>query len=507
MDAQSWAALKACEEWFENVTDTVYGDSTHHPTIGIGHNLVLDNIGAAANAQYQWGVLDSVGIAYDMTTGAVNGGAPLTSTQIDALYNHDVHEAYRQAKALIPQLDLFGDSVQMAVIDIAFQSGAGALAKTGIAAALNHGNVGLAAELVLESGYYRRNPNRGPVAYGWMYRDANLTPSMAESMTAAAKGARSGKVGLKFAPSYRHAPDLVNQFLLHPDIRPFAMIYGWYADDPPGWPGSGDLLVPPTVTRGTAAQGGIGTSAPIGPPAQVSDGGNAAQHAPGSNTPPASGSTPAPSTGPPAGSAPPDSSRGIDFDNASTPGSIDALPGAPPSAPPGNPADAGAGRGAESTTSGSDQQPTQPSHGALTGYDDVPGFAPLDPISGSYAPAVDMGRPPPSPVDPDQQTQDEQAGRAEADSQPGAYAGPDAAAPPAAPADATSTADGSTQSGQGSGSGPAQGETETSTGQPATTGPGGTTSSGTTAGEGEPGTEGSEEVDDEEQGDEEGGWD
>lgn len=94
----------------EGVRQVIYRDSMGHKTIGIGFNLDDAN---------NHKILTRLGINFD----DLLKGKPLTPVQVKQLYNESLKIAFHDANQFIPNLQTYSDSVQIAVIDMAFNLG------------------------------------------------------------------------------------------------------------------------------------------------------------------------------------------------------------------------------------------------------------------------------------------------------------------------------------------------------------------------------------------------
>jgi len=95
----------------EGVKKAVYTDSVGKPTIGIGFNLA-----DPVNQE----ILAKEGIDHNAL---IKGKQSLSDEQIRSLYERSFINAYRDAKAFLPDLDKHPEAVQKAVIDMAFNMG------------------------------------------------------------------------------------------------------------------------------------------------------------------------------------------------------------------------------------------------------------------------------------------------------------------------------------------------------------------------------------------------
>jgi GH24 family phage-related lysozyme (muramidase) len=105
-------AIKEHIEAREGRRDSVYTDTTGHPTIGVGFNL--DRSDARAK-------ITELGLDYDQVR---SGKQTLSDTQIDTLLDADVDQATSDAQALVSNFDSIPDDKQVVVTDMVFNMGA-----------------------------------------------------------------------------------------------------------------------------------------------------------------------------------------------------------------------------------------------------------------------------------------------------------------------------------------------------------------------------------------------
>ena len=105
-------AIKEHIEAREGRRDSVYPDTTGHPTIGVGFNL--DRSDARAK-------ITALGLDYDQVR---NGKQSLSDAQIDTLFDADVDRATSDAQSLVSNFDSIPDDKQVVVTDMVFNMGA-----------------------------------------------------------------------------------------------------------------------------------------------------------------------------------------------------------------------------------------------------------------------------------------------------------------------------------------------------------------------------------------------
>jgi GH24 family phage-related lysozyme (muramidase) len=129
----------------EGIKQVVYKDTNGHRTIGIGFNLDDAN-----NRQ----ILKK----YSIDLSAILQGKPITPVQIKQLYNESIKIAMKDANQFIPNLKDYPSSVQIAIINLAFNLGQAKLNQfIKLKAALLKKDYKLAAQEIDNS---RISPNR-----------------------------------------------------------------------------------------------------------------------------------------------------------------------------------------------------------------------------------------------------------------------------------------------------------------------------------------------------------
>lgn len=122
-----------------------YRNSAGIPTVGIGFNLLRADAPEKVRA---------LGLDYDRV---LKSEQELSNEQIEALFAQDLHNAMNAAAALVPSWAALTAARKTALTDMAFNLGAGGLARfSRFIAAVNRADWKSAAEEITNSLYYRQ---------------------------------------------------------------------------------------------------------------------------------------------------------------------------------------------------------------------------------------------------------------------------------------------------------------------------------------------------------------